>query len=85
MRGIKLKHGVIFLEIDGVSIKIKANGEVGLSPVLFDTIEWDLRTEPPSEWEYVTEGDIRGMGDGIYEAAKAKADAVNETLGRRPH
>ena len=81
MRGIKLKHGVIFLEIDGVSIKIKANGEVDLSPILFDSLEWEMRTEPPSEWEYVTEGDIRAMSAGIYEAAKAKADAVNKILG----
>ena len=84
MRAIRMKHGVVFLKIDGVSIKIKANGEVGLSPILFDNVEWDLRTEPPSEWEYITESDVRGLGEGVYEAVLAEADSYNKLLGRKP-
>ena len=65
MRGIRLTHGAIFVEKDGVTVKI-SRGKCSLSPILFDSLEWDLRTEPPHTWEYMTEGDIRGLGEEIF-------------------
>ena len=58
MRGIRLRHGVSFVECDGVTIRIKADGTCGLSPITLPSLEWDLRTEPPATWDYIFDSDI---------------------------
>ena len=58
MRGIKLSHGVSFVEYDGVTIRIKADGTCELSPITLPSLEWDLRTEPPATWAYIFESDL---------------------------
>ena len=82
MRAIKLSHGTIFLDIDGISIRVTPDGEVGLSPTLYDSLEWEMAFTPPNRWEYLTEGDVRALEGGIYEKAAALARSVNERLGR---
>ncbi len=66
MKGIRLNHGATFVEYKGVPVRISQDGECTLSPVLFSSLEWELRTEPPHTWEYITDGDIRAMGDEIF-------------------
>ena len=58
MRGIRLRHGVSFVECDGVTIRIKADGTCELSPITLSALEWDLRTEPPNTWDYIFESDL---------------------------
>ena len=58
MRGIRLRHGVSFVECDGVTIRIKADGTCELSPITLSALEWDLRTEPPDTWDYIFESDL---------------------------
>ena len=58
MRGIRLRHGVTFIEYDGVTIRIKADGICELSPITLPALEWDLRTEPPDTWDYIFESDL---------------------------
>ena len=58
MRGIRLSRGVTFVEQDGVTVRIKADGTCGLSPIMLPSLEWDLRTEPPETWEYIFESDL---------------------------
>ena len=65
MRGIQLAHGAIFVEKNGVTVRI-LNGKCELSPIMLPVLEWDLRTEPPDTWDYLTEGDVRGLGEDIY-------------------
>ena len=76
MQAIRLKHGVIFVKKDGVTVRISANGECEISPILFESLEWDLRTEPPSQWEYITEGDIMALGKETYNQL---LDLINKT------
>ena len=61
MRGIKLERGATFVEHKGLTVRILRSGKIGVSPIMFAALEWDLRTEPPSTWEYLTEGDIRAL------------------------
>ena len=58
MRGIRLRHGVSFVECDGVTLRIKADGICDLSPITLSALEWDLRTEPPDTWDYIFESDL---------------------------
>jgi hypothetical protein len=58
MRGIRLSHGVSFVECDGVTLRIKADGICDLSPITLPALEWDLRTEPPDTWDYIFESDL---------------------------
>ena len=58
MRGIRLRHGVSFVECDGVTLRIKSDGICELSPITLSVLEWDLRTEPPDTWDYIFESDI---------------------------
>ena len=62
MRGIKLRHGTAFVEHEGVTVRIRADGKCELSPILFRSLEWDLRTEPQDSWEYLSDSDIDGYG-----------------------
>ena len=65
MRGIKLKHGVTFVEVDGVTVRIKSDGACELSPIMLPSLEWDLRTEPPNSWDYVYDSDIKALGEDV--------------------
>lgn len=58
MRGIRLRHGVSFVECDGVTLRIKSDGICELSPITLSVLEWDLRTEPPDTWDYIFESDL---------------------------
>ena len=58
MRGIRLRHGVTFVEHDGVTVRIKADGTCELSPIMLPSLEWDLRCEPPEAWDYIFGSDI---------------------------
>ena len=58
MRGIRLSHGVSFVEYDGVTVRVNADGTCDLSPIQLPALEWDLRTEPPETWNYLCDRDI---------------------------
>ena len=62
MRGIQLSHGVAFVEYDGVTVRINADGTCELSPVMLPSLEWELRCEPPDSWDYICESDIDSFG-----------------------
>ena len=58
MKGIRLSHGVIFVS-DGVhTVKIKPTGECGISPILYDSLEWEMAHESPDKYEYLTQVEI---------------------------
>ena len=70
MKGIKLSHGAIFVT-DGIhTVRLLKDGRCGISPILYDNVEWDLKTEPPETYEYLTSGDIENLPDGGYEKIK---------------
>ena len=81
MKGIKLKNGTIFAT-DGIfTVRLLSNGVCTLSPIPYMVVEWDLRTENPETWEYLTESDIIYLpdngGEKIVSLLK-KASAVLE-------
>ena len=65
MKGIVIQGGATFVEQDGVTVRI-LHGKCELSPVLLGSLEWELRTEPPDTWDYLTESDIRGLGEELF-------------------
>ena len=83
MKGIKLCHGVMFVKCDYTTVRVLANGECGVSPITFENLEWDLRTEPPESWEYVSEDEIRSMGSEIYEKILEVEARVSNILNKR--
>ena len=80
MKGIRLSHGAVFVYDGLVTVKLSKSGECGPSPIAYPVLEWDLRTEPPSTWEYLTEGDICGLTDGGYEKICAALEKMHKTL-----
>ena len=70
MKGIKLSHGAIFVT-DGIyTVRLSKDGRCGISPILYNNLEWDLKTERPETYEYLTERDIENLPDGGYEKIK---------------
>lgn len=67
MIGIKIKNGAAFVKHEGVTVRILQSGECGISSVMFEVLEWDLRTEPPHTWEYISEFEIKAMDVDLYE------------------
>ena len=82
MRGLKLEHGVAFIEYDGVTIRINTDGTCQLSPILLPSLEWDLRTEPPKTWSYITESDIGSFGEDTRQQIEQIVARFHETIGQ---
>lgn len=81
MRGIKLSHGVIFIECEGVPIRINADGKCALSPIQLPSLEWDLRTEPPESWTYITQSDIDSLEEDTRQQIAHIVAEFHEILG----
>ena len=80
MKGIKLSHGAVFVYDGLFTVKLSKSGECGPSPITYQVLEWDLRTESPDSWEYLTEGDICGLADGGYDKICAAFEKIHKTL-----
>ena len=76
MEGIRLSHGGVFVTNGISTVRILKNGEVGYSPISYFVLERDLSTEPPSSWEYMTDGEIRSLPEWD------KISALFEKIGR---
>ena len=81
MRGIRLSHGVSFVECDGVTLRIKADGICDLSPITLSALEWDLRTEPPETWDYIFGADIDAYGKDTREQIERIVEKYRRILG----
>ena len=65
MKGIKLSHGAIFVEHNGVTVCVEPDGTCELSSRALSSVEWDLRDEPPRKWDYIYDRDVDALGDGV--------------------
>ena len=61
LRGIRLSHGAVFVTDGTFTVRLLPSGKCDLSPILYMVLERDLAFEPPSTWEYLTEGDILAL------------------------
>ena len=83
MKGIILSSGTIFVT-DGLHALHKTKStDWQLSPILYQNVEWDLRTEPPDTWDYLTESDIKGLPDGGYEKILTLLEKLETKPGRK--
>ena len=80
MRGIKLSHGVSFVEYEGVTIRISADGKCALSPILLPSLEWELRTEPPEKWTYITDSDVDAYGENTRKQIENLVKKFHRTI-----
>lgn len=80
MRGIKIKNGATFVQYNGITYRLSSDMEWGVSPVLYESLEWELRTEPPHTYDYIGEADIKALGNGVYEALLAMAERFDAIL-----
>lgn len=64
MKGIRLLNGTIFIKDDLLTYKKTTDGKWTPSPVLFDTLEWELpQNGPMDEYEYLNDDDISALPD----------------------
>lgn len=81
LKGIRLSHGAVFVT-DGLhTVRLLPSGECGTSPILYGSLEWNLRTEPPETWDYVCEHELRSLPNGGYEKICAAFEKTRKTLG----
>ncbi len=80
MKGIRLSHGAIFVTDGLTTVRLLKSGECGVSPIEYEVLEWDLRTEPPDKWEYVFETELRALPDGGYDKICAVMEKIRNTL-----
>lgn len=80
MRAMRLKHGVIFVEQNGITLRL-VGGRWGLSPVMYDVLEWDLRGEGPDAYECFSESDLRGLGERLWSEMLSLFEKTERTLG----
>ena len=80
MIGIKIKDGTLFVEHEGVTVRVSPAGECDVSPVLLMSVEWELRSEPLDRWEYLTESRIKALENRVYEKVLAVINRVHSVL-----
>ena len=80
MKGIRLSNGAIFVSDGLITVKLSKDGECGASPIAYEVLEWDLRTESPDKWEYVSEAELRALDDGGYDKICATIKYIRNTL-----
>ena len=83
MKGIILSCGTVFVT-DGLhTLRKTKSTDWQLSPILYQNVEWDLRTEQPDTWDYLTNSDIKGLPDGGYEKILTLLEKLETKLGRK--
>lgn len=75
-----MSFGACFVEYKGVTVRVSKDGKCKLSNISYSVLEWDLRTEPPSVWEYMLESDIKALGEEVYNEIIDLAEKVNKQL-----
>ena len=81
MKGIVLSFGTVFVT-DGIhTLRKTKTTDWQISPVSYQSIEWDLRTEPPDTWDYLTESDVIALPDGGYEKILALLEKLEAKSG----
>ena len=82
MNGIRLSYGTVFVSDGLFTVRLSASGECEPSSVLLPSLEWELRTEPPHTWDYMTEAEIHALPNGGFEkilAVLERMHGVTET------
>lgn len=82
MKGIQIRDGALFVEHEGITVRVSQGGECQVSPVLYMMVEWDLRCEPPTAWEYLSESQIKALDQGVYEKVLAVVAEAHAVLGQ---
>ena len=80
LRGIRLSHGAVFVTDGTFTVRLLPSGKCDLSPILYMVLERDLAFEPPSTWEYLTEGDILALPNGGGEQILAAIEGSQDIL-----
>ncbi len=80
MKGIRLASGAVFVSDGRYTVRLLSSGACDISPVAYEVLEWDLRTEPPDKWEYLTESEILALPGGAFEKIRKVLDASYQIL-----
>lgn len=80
MKGIKIKNGATFVKCGNVTVRIIGEKKCEISPVMYESLEWELAFEPPDRWDYLSEGEIRALGDDVYYSIIDIARKVDRVL-----
>ena len=83
MRGIKMKHGVVFMK-RGLSTLKFVNGKWKISNIDLNVLEWDLRTEPPDSYHEFYEEDVMAMGKEVHSQMIELFEKIENVLSGTP-
>ncbi len=61
MRGMQIKNGALFVEWGSLTYRCSEREGWGVSPISFSTLQWDMRSESPERYEYLTVGEILSL------------------------
>lgn len=79
MKAIQIVNGALFVSDGTLTVRLLSSGECGPSPVMYEVLEWDLRTERPETWHYLSEGELRALPS--YAKIEAAFQKLYDTLG----
>ena len=60
MKGILITNGALFVACGRMTYRSR-EGTWEVSPVSYDSLAWELRTEPPERYTMLTDRDIRAL------------------------
>ena len=80
MKGIAYPFGTIFVTDGGYTLRKTKRTDWQISPVSFSSIEWDLRTENPNTWSYLSEQEIKQRPELDFSAMSRLFTSVYEKM-----
>lgn len=79
MKAIRIVNGALFVSDGTLTVRLLPSGECGPSPIMYEVLEWDLRTERPETWCYLSEGEICALPS--YAKIEQTFGELYKTLG----
>jgi hypothetical protein len=79
MKAIQIAGAALFVSDGTLTVRLLPNGECGPSPIMYEVLEWDLRTEPPETWYHLSERELQALPD--YARIEAAFQTLYDTLG----
>lgn len=80
MKGILITNGALFVACGRMTYRSR-EGKWEVSPVSYNSLAWELRTEPPERYTMLSDSDIRALDEEILTGLFAIHRKTCATLG----
>lgn len=79
MKAIQIVNGALFVSDGTLTVRLSSDGACGPSPIMYEVLEWDLRTERPETWYHLSECELRALP--AYAKIEQTFGQLYQTLG----